>query len=491
MKVLWGVTGGILPIWWATMVVILAIYVKCSKKAIMSPTEELYNKGKSHKSKSIYSDREYFFDIYFFVSISLWGICLGSAINFLYGSYVYAVVNKIEVISSMAIGITTIAVTMAVVIILFDKKYYIVFTIQEVLQKYRFSESLGVVIFSCVFISAISMTLLRGQIDSLFDIIRFTTLEIAVLYNTIANIYIFYVIIKIMFFDQKDELNLLEQLYRIFWLHRVDTIYFKDKGNWSKEAVVINVDHLIDKYVEICSRMEIVQIDKIEFCTTRGNYNHKWYNEARKRFFRAVLVLFAISTLPNGFMFCEKSYWFLLFNTIATAILIILTYLKIDSLRFMIMRVYSDTWGYYFYLKTGNELFIPRGESRKNKVYGIYVNIMNSINAFFYIWTNYIDKDEKYIQEVYKDVIDQIENIEEANLAICFPVFTIGYFLFENHIEVTRIKEIYREIVLVEEKQHSFERMMQSQILYLTKNFSKEVLYYKETLDRYIKWMES
>lgn len=116
---------------------------------------------------------------------------------------------------------------------------------------------------------------------------------------------------------------------------------------------------------------------------------------------------------------------------------------------------------------------------------------MNSLNAFFYIWTNYIDKDEKDIKEVYKDVIDQIGSMEETNLATYFPVFTIGYFLFENNIEVSRIKEIYKKIVLVGGKQHSFERMMQSQILYLTKDFNKGVFGYSETLDRYIKWMES
>lgn len=491
MKILWGLPIGLLPVWWAVMVIILVIDVKCSKKVIMPPFEEFYDKGRTYKAKSIYFDREYFSEKYLGISITLWAISFGSAFNILYGSYIYEVVNKIEVVSSMVTGITTIAVTMAVVIILFDKRYYIVFTIREVLQKYRFSEALGVVLFSIVSVSVISMTLLRKKIDSQFYIIRFTTLEIAVIYNIIGTIYIFYVIMKIMFFEQKEELNLLGQLYRFFRVHKVDTIYFKDKGNWSKEAVGINVEYLIDKYVEVCNRKEIAQIDKIEFSATLGIYNQKWYGKAKKRLFQTESVLFAISTFLNVLLLREISCWFILINIIAIAIIILLTNLKINSVRFVIMRLYSDTWAYYFYLKNGNEMFIPRRPTRKSMVYRKYVNIMNSLNAFFYIWLNYIDKDEKYIQEVYKDVIEQIERIKEANITMYLPVFTIGYFLFENHIEAAKVKEIYKKNILDEGKQHSFERMMQSQIFYLTKYLNKEIFGFRETLNKYLMWLKN
>ncbi|MFR5618099.1 MAG: hypothetical protein ACLTJ5_04370 [Clostridium sp.] len=47
-------------------------------------------------------------------------------------------IKKIEVVSTIVIGLTTIAIAMAVVIILFDKRYYIVFSIREVLQNINF-----------------------------------------------------------------------------------------------------------------------------------------------------------------------------------------------------------------------------------------------------------------------------------------------------------------------------------------------------------------
>ena len=50
---------------------------------------------------------------------------------------------------------------------------------------------------------------------------------------------------------------------------------------------------------------------------------------------------------------------------------------------------------------------------------------------------------------------------------------------------------IYNEMVVVENKQYSFERMLHSQIFYLTKNFNKEVFEYRSRLNEYLKWIES
>lgn len=361
---------GILPFWWILIVGILAIYVKCKKIVKKSPIEELCSRGKYYKSEGMYFWTDPLYEICIFLSTTL--ILFPIVISFerLFVSYIYEMLQKIEVVSSIVLGLTTITITMALVIVIFDKRYYIVFCVQDVLQKYKFAEFLSVVIFSCILVSGMTLTLLNGRIDSVFDVVRFTILVMAALYNIVGVAYLLGVMVNIMFLERKSELSLLEQLYRFFLLHRVDKIHFKDKSNWGKGAVEINVGYLVEKYVDLCKRDEIVQIDKIEFSATLGNDDHKWYSEGRRFFSLTMLVLFAISTLLNGFLFYEKSYWFLLFNTIATAIMIILTHLKIDSIRFVIMRLYSDTWGYYFYLKTKNEMLIPRGGSRKNKVYG-------------------------------------------------------------------------------------------------------------------------
>ena len=190
-------------------------------------------------------------------------------------------IDKIEVVSNIVIGLTAITITMAVVVILFDKRYYIVFSIRDVLKKYKFSEFLINVILSCIVVSIATLTLLNKKIDSYFDVAKFMILEIETIFNILGVAYILCVIINIMFLEQKNELSLLGQLYRKFGLYKIDTLHFKSKKSWSKEAVEINVDYLLERYINVCNRKKIFNIKSVEFVTTMGYYKPKWYDIAR------------------------------------------------------------------------------------------------------------------------------------------------------------------------------------------------------------------
>lgn len=482
---------GILPVFLAVIVLISTVMIKCMKKDVATPIEEISDKKKCHKSEKLYSKVNYLSEAYFLGCITLGILPFLAKFNAQHDEYIYEMIKKLEVVSSIVIELTAIAITMAVVIIVFDKRYYIVFSIREVLQKYKFAECLLLVIFSCLIVSGITMTLLNGKIDSEFDVWRFMALEIGVIYNIAGVAYIIGIIIYIMFIEQKSELSLLGQLYRRFWLNRVDTLHFKDKEKWSREAIEINVEYLIERYVGICKRNHIAQIEDIEFVTTMECYKKKWYGKARDKFVRMMLRLLILSTIINVMVLIESCYSIIFFNIIITAMTIVFTYLNIESIQLVIMRLYSDTWGYYIYIKNGKELFIPRVALRIDNIYDKYIMRMNSLNAFFCIWMNYVDKDKEHIQKMYEEVIAWFEDIKIKNIATCLPVFTIGYFLFENDIKIDNVKELYKEIVLPENKQCTFKRVMHSQIFYLTKNFNKQLFEYREKLDSYLKWIES
>lgn len=482
---------GILPVFFAGIVLLFTVMVKCMKKDVATPIEEFSDKKKCHKSEKLYSKVDYLSEVWVLVCITLALLPLLAIFNVKYDSYIYEMLKKIEVVSGIVTDLTAIAITMAVVIIVFDKRYYIVFSIREVLQKYKFSEWLLLVSFSCLIVSGITMTLLNGKIDSDFDVWRFMALEIGVIYNISGVAYIIGVIVYIMFIDQKSELSLLGQLYRRFWLHRVDTLHFKDKENWSREAVEINIEYLIERYVSICKRKHIVQIEDIEFVTTMDCYKKKWYGKARDKFVRMMLWFLISSTFIDIVVLIESCYSFIFFNIIITVMAIAFTYLNIESIQFVIMRLYSDTWGYYIHKKNGKELIIPRDVLGKNNIYDKYIMRMNSLNAFFCIWMKYVDKDQEYIKKMYEKVIIWFEDIKLKNIATYFPVFTIGYFLFDNDIKIDNIKELYKGIVLSGNKQYAFKRAMYSQIFYLTKNYNEEVFGYREKLDLYLKWIES
>lgn len=484
-------TWGMLPVLLTFMLLLAIVLIKCMKKDVVSPIEEFRDRKKYHKAEKIYSKVNGLSELYIFVCITLVILTVLVFFNVKYQSYVYQMIDKIEVISSIVIGLTTIAITMSVVIILFDKRYYIVFSIREVLQKYKFSEWLMIILFSCILVCVMTITLLGGEIDSYFDVVRFMTLEIGVIYNVVGITYILGVIINIMFLEKKNELSLLGQLYRRFGMYRIDTLHFKDKKNWSKEAVEINIEYLTERYVNICKCKRIMQIDEIEFVTTMDCYKKKWYGKARDKFIRMMLWLLVWSTFVDIMIVAEKYYSFVIFNSIITIIAIAMTYFKIGSVQLVIMRLYSDTWGYYIYKKSKGERLVPRVAARIGNVYDEYIMRMNSLNAFFYIWINFVENEQEHMQDMYMEVIKWLEEIKIKNMAIYFPVFTIGYFLFDNDIKIDDIRSLYKEIIEPEDKQFAFKKMLFSQIFYLTKNFNKEIFDYREKLNAYLKWIES
>ncbi len=173
MKVFWELflkvsIFGIMPVFLAFIIFFCTVLVKCMKKEVLSPVEEFCDKKKFYKTEKIYSKVDSLSEILFFVCVTLAIIPFVVLINARYDSYINEMLKKIEVVSSGVIGLTAIAITMSVVIILFDKRYYIVFSIREVLQKYKFSEFLIVIVISCILVLATTMTLLNGVIDSYF-----------------------------------------------------------------------------------------------------------------------------------------------------------------------------------------------------------------------------------------------------------------------------------------------------------------------------------
>lgn len=116
-------------------------------------------------------------------------------------------IDKIEVVGSSVLGLTTIAVTLSVAVILFDRKYYIVFSIRDVLQKYKFAECLFISVSSCVIVIIMQITLINQTIESLFDLVRFMVFEIVTIYNIVANTYVLFIIVYIMFLSKEKNLK--------------------------------------------------------------------------------------------------------------------------------------------------------------------------------------------------------------------------------------------------------------------------------------------
>lgn len=480
---------GTLPIVFAFLIIFVSILTKAIQKEQITPLGELCTKKKKYKVENLFSKTNYFCEIYLGVCITFAIIPFVVIFNAKFEEYIYRMLENIGELSNITMGLTSIAVTMAVVIVVFDKNYYIVFSIKEVLQNYKFVESLVCVIASCVMVCIISMTLLDEQLVSYFDIIRFVVLEIAILYNVLGVVHIFYVCIKIMFVERKNELSLLRKLYQRFWIHRFDMTYLKKKG-WKREAIEINIEYLLERYINICKKKKIRMIKDIEFGTTLGCYKEKWYYKVKSKLIYIMIVLFVASSLVCILVLREDGQVFICVNLIVTIATIVLSYLNVQSFQLVLLLLLSDTWGYYICDKNNKELLIPRVALRKSNVFVKYIMRMNSLNAFFYIWINDVGEKKKDMKIQFQDILDWFEVLEQKSMITYFPMFTIGYFLYKKGIKVGRIKELYDKYVIKEGKKYLFERMMHSQILYLTINFNKGVFDYRKQLNEYLLWIQ-
>lgn len=488
----WGkiTIWGMLPVFLTFIIIMSAIIIKVTQREEITPLTELQRKRKSYKTQKLFWEVDYVNAVYMGIGITLVMISLLLIFNIIFEGYIYRMMENIQELSSISTGLTSIAVTMAVVIVVFDKNYYIVFSIKDVLNNSKFFEVISCTIGSCVTVCIMTMTLLDKQIVSYFDIIRFMILEVAMLYDVIGIIYIVHICINIMFAERKSELSLLRKLYHRFWIYRLDTMNLREK-EWTCEAVEINIEYLLERYLTICKKKKIGTIKQIEFSTTIGRCSKKkWYYKGLIKLAIVMMGLFVFSFLVCAITLGKEGIKFILVNCIAILIVIFVGFLNSNCFKIVVLRLFSDTWGYYINYKNNKEILIPRVTIRKGNVFAEYIQRMNSLNAFFYIWLNDVKMKEEDIKIQFQDMLKCFEGLEQRSMIVYFPVFTIGYFLYEKEIIILNIKDLYYEYVIKEGKKYLFERMMHSQIFYLTKNFNENIFDYRRRLNEYLCWMQ-
>ena len=126
-----------------------------------------------------------------------------------------------------------------------------------------------------------------------------------------------------------------------------------------------------------------------------------------------------------------------------------------ENIRIMILKLFSDTWGYYVKIDgREKEIYVPAVSFRRTGIYGKFIMRMNSLIAFFNIWMNYVDIDEynkQIAREMCKQLIEGMKVLKTQNSVMYMPIFVIGFFMYEKDIEETELKKLYAEIIEDEE----------------------------------------
>lgn len=478
---------GVLPIYLLIMVFGVAILVKRKKYDRVEPLEEICNQRKFNKTEQIFRPNDYIGEIwglFCLTIVSFPAIVLANVNNL---GYIESAIENLDIVSGITLGITGIVSSIAVVIIVFDKKYYLCFSIREVLQENRIPESLFIVIFSCIVVVCSIIGLLDETVVTLWDLGLLFVLEIAFFYNIICSAYSLFTIVRVMFIGTKKELKLLDKLYRFFWIQRIDTLSF-EKKKWKKGAILLNLEYLIEKYSEICKQIKTDEIEEIEFVTTLGRYNEKWYKKARKYCLKVAMILGSISIVYDLICYKQVAVFLFLCNMGIILAIAILTEKNIPAVRLVILRLCLDTWGYYIKKNDGEEIFSPLISLRITKKYDIFFRRMNSINAFFAILLEYANKKESLV--TVEELTKYIDLSEEKNMFELFPIFSIGYLYFEKGIRVEQVKKLYQLLKLSEKEIAIFKRMINSQLFYMKIHSSEGLFEYSKKMQEYVKWMQ-
>lgn len=413
-------------------------------------------------------------------------ICLS---NDKFMSYIDGMMNKIEVISSMCIGLTSFVITLAVFAVVFDKKYYIVFSIKEVLSKYKFSYFLILEIVSCLIICLATCTLLDCKLITLFDYIRFIILEYAFFIFIICTFYLLFILIMIIFSDKKNELKLLKELYTRFWQKDIDISNMKE--NWRKQDTEINVEHLVDRYLIFSKNKKIKEITQIEYVYINGEYKNIYIKYAKLINIKLIFVLFIISVFVC--LVAGGKYYFILVNFMFTILMIGMCSEICHFLDDTIFKLYCATSGYDIIKdKDKHNYLIVAVPLRKSNKYDKYFNSMNSLVAFFYIGLFDI-KDENNHDELKNQFIDLIKYFKKReynNFVEYFPLFSIGNLFFYNGNSIDEIKEVYKELMNLNLSKFSFQKMLYSQSVYIASNSRLEMEANKEKTIEYLMWLD-
>lgn len=483
-----------LPMVFALMIGLMTM-ILCVTKMKTSPREELTSNKKYHSPQNIYYGLDPLTAAAAFACMGLLLLPCIARFDKNYSFIVESLLANHSLVATVVIGLTSITITLSVMVAVFDKGYYIVFSIHEVLKKYKFLEFISCAFISCFFVCITAMSLRKEDIQTTSGMFRFLMLEISMLYNLVADFYLICIIVYVVFSDNRRDLSLLGYLYRVFGSHEIDVLNFKPKKKWNKFAIDINAGYLTGKYIDICNKRKIRTISRMEFVTTIGYNKNKWYRQAVVKYKRMILIACGISLAINCIC-CQYDRMIAATNIFITELLLIFPESPMYNMNsdivsipeMIILRLRADTWGHSIVCKNDKKSFIPRVPWITFTTYFKYIKSMYSLIAFYVLSLK--ENRTKVAEKQFEKMLKCFEDIKEKNFVTYSPVFVIGFFFFYREKSIDTLRELYYQVVVKEDKKHEFQRMLDSQMLYITKYDGEDLCHYRDSLVQYIKWLE-
>lgn len=406
--------------------------------------------------------------VFIFIGLFLGFPCLFK-VSVFFEHYVEGMIESLEIATDILMGLTTFAFTMAGAIWVIVKKYYLVFSIHDVLKEYNFAYWLKQTIISCLCVCVLTMTLLDKKIETSFDCIRIVLFEEFVIYNLLCVIVIFYIVWSIMFSNKKIDLKLLKKFYRVHELGNIDYSQMKKGDEWLKEDIEINLGYLFDEYKKQCKKIRTDKIRKINFIFPIKTKRELWNKQARRKYWKLCICFVLMGIMVSVTLYTPhdiKIVDYMKIHLIIAVIDFLLPLLPIKYVRETFFGVLWEKWGFHF--ETNRELFVTCSSLQlRNRKYIQYMRSFCSLTGFVKV-AYHMGVDTNEIHNILKKEIADLGESCKDSIGM-FPVFIIGYIQYRNGQKIKYIKKAFHKMQMSEKKIRKFKEMFQNFTLYMDK----------------------
>lgn len=143
-----------------------------------------------------------------------------------------------------------------------------------------------------------------------------------------------------------------------------------------------------------------------------------------------------------------------------------------EEIKLAIITILIGTRWYALKKKNGKYVIVPGGVLFSRKKYRSFVEDMNGVCALFYIWVKRNENQD--LSACKQEFIEFINRLDENGKSLSYkylPVFTVGFFLWDRDLSVEEVKQIYDRFSIDKERSAVLQKMIYSQIIYVTRNF--------------------
>lgn len=281
----------------AILLVVFFIVHRVIKKSGISVKQYYTNYiAKSYKTSTGFDIISFFyFEIYKFFVIILFSGVIGYIVCLLMDYY--KKIDNFEIIHRLADFLQSdiwswfgIVLTLSVVLVAFRKEYYLAFNNKEIFLSYHFCDKtfegmIIIVLSKCLmFVSEIYVSKDQKIWMAILDIIDI----VLCIWCYILLINLFYIIVKLVFSEEQNELKILEHLY-----HKIEQRTWQVESinkEVSDNAILINVEYLLDQFIKSLKKIEKKNFVNFELHLVYGEYERDAYKRIKCFLEKTLLV---------------------------------------------------------------------------------------------------------------------------------------------------------------------------------------------------------